>query len=127
MVSPAEIVAIATQAKGFLMKKWFPHQYIPFLFKKWFPFGRSLFLGNQMRYPGGDNAIFFHCSVVGKVWFRKSQDRVWPALSGRGVGRDFAFQVAETFNNSYSFRLPLYLWRIKDSYNPHPGWEKYLI
>ena len=108
------------------MNKWFPHAYVPFIVKKWFPFARKLFFGNQERYLGADNSMFLNREVVGKVHFRKFDDRIWPALSGRGVGRDFVFQTAETFKNSYSFKLPLYLWRTKESHNPHPELEKYL-
>lgn len=127
IISPQQIMSSAKEAKGALMRSWFPHQYIPFAIKKWFPFTRKLFFGSQAGYPGADNSMFFKREVFEKVQFRKFDDRVWPALSGRGVGRDFVFQVAETFKNSYSFRLPLYLWRTKDSHDPHPGWDKYLI
>lgn len=127
ITSPDEITATARRAKGILMNKWFPYTHIPFLFKKWLPGMRKLFFGNQEKYPGADNSMFFKREVAKQVQFRKFDDRVWPALSGRGVGRDFAFQVAEMFKNSYSFRLPLYLWRIKDAHNPYPGWEKYLL
>lgn len=127
IIYPNEITATAQRAKGILMNTWFPHTYIPFLFKKWLPGVRKLFFGNQEKYPGADNSMFFKREVAKEVQFRKFNDRVWPALSGRGVGRDFAFQVAETFKNSYSFRLPLYLWRVKDVHNPYPGWEKYLL
>lgn len=124
---PNEITATAQRAKGVLMNKWFPHTNIPFLFKKWLPGVRKLFFGNQEKYPGADNSMFFKREVAEHIQFRKFDDRVWPALSGRGVGRDFVFQIAETFKNSYSFRFPLYLWRTKDAHNPCPGWEKYLI
>lgn len=127
IISPQQIMSAAKEAKGALMRSWFPHQYIPFAIKKWFPFTRKLFFGSQAGYPGADNSMFFKREVFKKVQFRKFDDRVWPALSGRGVGRDFVFQVAETFKNSYSFRIPLYLWRTKDAHDPFPEWEKYLI
>lgn len=127
VIYPDEITRTARRAKGILMSRWFPHTYVPFLFKKWLPGVRTLFFGNQEKYPGADNSMFFKREVINQVQFRKFDDRIWPALSGRGVGRDFAFQVAETFKNSYSFRLPLYLWRVKDVHNPYPGWEKYLL
>jgi len=126
IVQPEEITMIAKQTKGILMSKWFPHKYIPFIVKKRFPFARKPFFGNQVGYPGADNSMFFKHEVIKKIQFRKLNERIWPALSGRGVGRDFVFQVAETFKNSYSFRLPLYLWRTKESHNSYPGWEKYL-
>lgn len=126
IIYPDEITALAKQTKGILMNKWFPHQYISFTVKKWFPFTRKLFFGNQVVYPGADNTMFFNREVVGKVKFRRLPNRVWPSLSGRGLGRDFLFQVAETFKNSYSFRLPLYLWRTKEKHDQYPGWEKYL-
>lgn len=127
IISPDEITQTARRAKGPLMTLWFPHTHIPFLLKKWVPGARKLFFGNQEKYPGADNSMFFKREVTEQVKFRKFDDRMWPALSGRGVGRDFVFQIAETFKNSYSFRLPLYLWRVKDAHNPYPGWEKYLL
>jgi len=124
---PDEITRIAQRSKGMLMHDWFPYRHIPFIVKKWFPLARRLFFGTQEKYPGADNSMFFKRIVTKKAQFRKLNDRQWPALSGRGVGRDFAFQIAILFKNSYSFRLPLYLWRIKDAHNPYPGWKKYLL
>ncbi len=53
----------------------------------------------------------FKREVMEKVQFRKLKDRVWPSFMGRGADRDFNFQVAETFKNSYYFPIALYLWR----------------
>lgn len=124
---PETLTTMVRKARGILMHDWFPYQLIPFTVKKWFPFTRKLFFGTHVAYPGADNSMFFKREVVGKVKFRKLSDRVWLVLSGRGAGRDFLFQIADTFENSYSFQLPLYLWRTKDSHDPHPGWEKYLL
>ncbi|TRZ52991.1 glycosyltransferase family 2 protein [bacterium] len=126
IIFPQEITTIGNRTKGFLMTKWFPHSYIPFTVQKWFPFMKKLFFGTQEGYPGAGNSPFFKREVFEKVSYRKLSDRVWPALSGRGTDRDFLFQVAETFQNSYSFRIPLYLWRVGGNYNPHPNWEKYI-
>lgn len=126
VIPPETIVEIGMRAKGVLMSKWFPHSYIPFTVKKWFPFARKLFFKTWDFYPGAGNSPFFKREVFEKVRYRKLIDRVWPAQSGRGTDRDFLFQVAETFKNSYSFQLPLYLWRVRGNYDPYPNWEKYI-
>ena len=48
-------------------------------------------------------------------------------LHAVAADRDFNFQVAEKFKNSYVFLIPLYLWRIKKE-NPRfaDGIEAYL-
>lgn len=126
VIRPEVITALARKNRGRLMADWFPHTRIPFLFK-WFPLTRPLFFGGYDNYPGADNSLFFHRDVVKKVTFRQRDQRVWPNPYGRGSGRDFAFQVADTFENSWSFQLPIYLWRTSGSNSEFPGYEKYLI
>lgn len=126
IVFPQEIVATGKRTKGILINKWIPYSYFPFTVKKWFPFARRSFFGTQEGYPGAGNSPFFKREVFEKVSYRKLSDRVWLSLSGRGADRDFLFQVAETFQNSYSFRIPLYFWRVGGDYNPIPNWEKYI-
>lgn len=125
---PDVATAFAREAKGVLMADWFPHQLIPFTFKKWFPGMRTLFFRNSLPYPGADNSMLFKREVTEKVQFRKLIDRQWPARSGRGVGRDFLSHAAEVFKNSYTFTLPLYLWRVnaQNSELPYPP-QKYLV
>jgi len=55
------------------------------------------------------------------------RDRQWPAVSGRGVGRDFVCQIANKFENSYSFNLPIYLWRVGWTMDEYKGWDKYIV
>jgi len=126
IVSPTEINALAQRIKGLLMRDWFPHHYIPFVFKKRLP-TRLLFIRTKESYPGVDGIPFFKRETIEHVQFRPRHKRVWPSLSGRGVGRDHVFQLAEKYGRSYSFKLPLYLWRTRDAHNPYPGWEKYLV
>lgn len=126
IIRPETITALVRKNKGWLMQDWFPHRHIPFLFK-WFPLTRPLFFSGYDNYPGADNSLFFHRDVVKKVIFRKRDDRIWPNPYGRGSGRDFAFQVADTFENSWSFKLPIYLWRTTSPNSNFPGYEKYLI
>jgi len=125
VIHPEMIVAIARANKGLLMHGWFPHRHIPFIFK-WFPLTRPLFFAGIENYPGADNSVLFKREVIEKVLFRKRDDRVWPNPYGRGSGRDFTFQVAETFKNSWSFKLPLYLWRATSANSNFVGYEKYL-
>lgn len=125
VMHPEHVAAMAERNKGVLMRPWFPHRHIPFFFK-WFPLTRPLFFGGIENYPGADNSLFFKRDVVEKVLFRKHDDRIWPSPYGRGSGRDFAFQVAETFRNSWSFKLPLYLWRGGHENADFPDCETYL-
>ncbi len=109
------------------MSSWFPHNIIPFTVKKWFPGARRLFWRTAIPYPGTGGAPLVKREVFEKVKFRKINDRVWGALSGRGADRDFNFQVAETFKNSISAALPLYLYRTQSQNPDFIGYEKYLI
>lgn len=126
IIRPEKIVELAKKARGILMRKWFPHNFVPFTFKKRAP-TRYLFIASLESYPGVDGAPLFKRETIQTVRFRQRDQRIWPAKSGRGAGRDHLLHMAETFKNSYSFRLPLYLWRTKDKHDPYPGWEKYLI
>jgi len=127
IITPKETTAFVRKIRGVLMANWFPHKYIPFIIQKWFPFFRYLFFGDQSSYPGADNSMFFHREVIKKARFRRLRDRQWPAKSGRGVGRDFVCQVADIFEDSYSFNLPIYLWRVGWTMEEYSNWEKYLI
>ncbi|HAT68019.1 MAG: hypothetical protein A2481_02045 [Candidatus Yonathbacteria bacterium RIFOXYC2_FULL_47_9] len=112
MTGPQEIYDFMKSSKGFLMSGWFPHNYVPFVFKKRLP-TRPLFLSRLDPYPGTDGVPFFRRETIKTIRFRPRDKRVWPSLSGRGVGRDHVLQLAETYNKNYSFKLPLYLWRTK--------------
>ncbi|MEN9524273.1 MAG: hypothetical protein RL536_342 [Candidatus Parcubacteria bacterium] len=117
MIRPNEIYSISQRSKGFVAKiSKKLNRAIPFHLKR----GKiinKLFFGSLENYPGAGNSPMFRREVVEKVRFRKLTDRVWPSFMGRGADKDFNFQVAETFKNSYVFLIPLYMWRVRDQ-NP---------
>ncbi len=78
-------------------------------------------------YPFAGNSPLFRREIADKIHFRKLSTRTRPSLKGRGADRDFNFQVAETFKDSFSFRLPLYLWRVKSDNIDQDDYKKYLI
>lgn len=125
VVEPKAIEAIADRSRGPLMHTRL-HSFIPFMLKKRWP-TRRLFLGEFLPYPGADSAPFFKRETIQNVRFRKRDERVWPAPSGRGVGRDHLFNLAVTYHNSYSFSLPLYLWRQPHENPNFKSWDKYLL
>jgi hypothetical protein len=75
----------------------------------------KLFWNNLDNYPGTGNSPLFTKKVITKVKFRKLKYRIWPSFMGRGADRDFNFEVAETFKNSYVFRIPAYMWRVNNN------------
>ena len=126
VIRPDEIRAIAKKSKGFFMLEPL-HQFIPFPLK-WFPYTRKLFYRNADGPPGADNCMFFHRKVIDAgLNFRPRNKRTWGTPNGRGSGRDFFFRVAHTFNNSWSFKIPLYLWNVKLKNKDYFNYEKYLI
>lgn len=125
VIGPEEIVALAAEIKGALMiEPW--HRYIPFPIK-WFPYTRFLFYRQMDSYPGADNSLFFHKKVRDDgVLMRPRNQRTFGVPSGRGSGRDFAFRVAEHYKNSYAFKLPMYLWDVKQQNPLYTNYEHYL-
>lgn len=122
IIRPEEITKLAADNKGILMNiPW--HRYIPFSLK-WFPYTRWLFYNRQDSYPGADNSIMFRKEVLAAAGFRPRNERQWGVPSGRGSGRDFVFRVAELFKNSYSLKMPLYLWSTKQE-NPEYSSSQY--
>lgn len=110
--NPESIYQMAKNNKGLLMIEPI-HQFIPFPIK-WFPYFRGLFYRSNSPYPGADNSMLFNKTVRDKgFYFRTRNQRTWGTPSGRGSGRDFAFRVAFNFKNSWSFKIPLYLWDVK--------------
>lgn len=110
-LGPDELYALSQETKGFVAKiAPSLNALIPFRYKR-LRIINKLFFGSLAPYPGAGNSPLFRREVIKKVQFRKLQDRVWPSFMGRGADRDFNFQVAETFKNSYFFDIPLYLWR----------------
>ena len=71
----------------------------------------KLFFGSLTPFPGAGNSPFFKRKVIEKVMFRRLKERTWPSFMGRGADRDFNFQVAETFKNSFVIPIKLYMWR----------------
>ncbi len=110
-LGPDDLYALSQKTKGFVAKV-FPvlNSSIPFYCKR-LRLINKLFFGTLDPYPGAGNSPLFLREVIQKIRFRKLKDRVWPSFMGRGADRDFNFQVAETFKNSYFFPIPLYLWR----------------
>lgn len=126
LIKPVEIVARAEANRGILMREPL-HRFIPFSIK-WFPYTRKLFFRRQDTYPGADNSMLFHRKVVDDgVLFRPRDERTWGTPSGRGSGRDFAYRVAATYKNSYSLKLPMYLWDVSMENTEYPGYSEHLI
>lgn len=111
ILGPKDIYKLSQSTKG-LIAKISPaiNASIPFRFKR-IRLVNKLFFGSLAPYPGAGNSPFFKREVIDKVQFRSIKNRIWPSFMGRGADRDFNFQVAETFRNSYFFDIPLYLWR----------------
>ncbi len=126
VIRPEAIVSKAIKNRGILMNEAF-HRFIPFPIK-WFPYTRKLFYRSMESYPGADNSMLFHRSVIDDgVLFRHRNKRTWGAPSGRGSGRDFAFRVADKYKNSWSFRFPMYLWDVRMQNAEYAADLKYLI
>jgi glycosyltransferase involved in cell wall biosynthesis len=126
VITPKEITAIAKKERGVFMIEPV-HQLIPFPLK-WFPYTRKLFYHSSAGPPGADNCMFFNRQVIDKgINFRTRNQRTWGVPSGRGSGRDFFFRVAYELGNSWSFKLPLYLWNVKQKNADFLGYEKYLL
>ncbi len=110
-MTPKEIVALARKSKGFV-PTYFPalSRAVRFHYKRKQVLNR-LFFGNLGSYPGAGNSPLFRREILDKVRFRPLKERQWPSFMGRGADRDFNFNVALTFRNSYYFDIALYLWR----------------
>ncbi|HEU0080899.1 MAG TPA: glycosyltransferase family 2 protein [Candidatus Paceibacterota bacterium] len=129
MMGPRELARRAKRAKGIAFKV-LPSiaRRIDFETKR-LRLVNKLFFGSLEAYPGTGNSPLFRREVVEKCRFRKLPDRVWPSFMGRGADRDFNFQVAETFSNSYVFFIPLYMWRQENQNSRYEGYniETYII
>ncbi len=121
LLKPQELYAMSQRSKG-LIAKISPslNRAIPFHMKRKRVINK-LFFGSLENYPGQGNCPLFKRELIEKVQFRKLADRVWPSFMGRGADKDFNFQVAETFQNSCVFFIPLYMWRVKDQNPRYPG------
>jgi glycosyltransferase involved in cell wall biosynthesis len=117
MISPDELYALSQTTKGLIAKLSLSlNTRVPFHFKR-LRITKKLFFGSLAPYPGAGNSPLFKREVINKVKFRKLHDRIWPSFMGRGADRDFNFQVAETFKNSYVFDIPLYMWGRESAVN----------
>lgn len=126
LVRPDVITPLSNENLGLLMRLPF-HRFIPFPFK-WFPYTRTLFYGKQTMFIGADNSMLFHRKVIEQgVNFRRRNERQWGVPSGRGSGRDFVMNVTYTFKNTWTLRLPLYLWDVRTPNPTTPTYENYLI
>jgi glycosyltransferase involved in cell wall biosynthesis len=130
MIGPEILAELARSTKGplikFIGRKI--NSFIPFEFKR-FRIINRLFFGSLAQYPGTGNSPLFKREVIDKVQFRPLKKRIWPSFMGRGADRDFNFQVAETFKNSYTFFIPLYLWRQNSQNTRYAGKDlsKYVV
>jgi glycosyltransferase involved in cell wall biosynthesis len=125
-ILPDTIARLAVANRGIMMIEPI-HKYIPFPFK-WFPPTRRLFYSRMDSYPGADKSMLFHRSVLeAGFFFRPREERTWGVPSGRGSGRDFAFRIAMHFKNSWSFKLPLYLWDVRNENTDFSNYESYLL
>lgn len=114
MLKPKELYEMSQRSKGVVAKiSKTLNGLIPFHLKRKGIINK-LFFGSLEDYPGTGNSPLLKREVIKKVRFRKLKDRVWPSFMGRGADKDFNFQVAETFKNSYVFFIPLYLWRVEN-------------
>lgn len=126
VIGKDELYRLSQQTKGFLAKILGPlNTLVPFEWKQ-VRFVTKLFMYKLDPYPGTGNSPLFKREVIEKVRFRKLSQRIWPSFVGRGADRDFNFQVAETFRNSFVFRLPLYLWRVPQQNPRYEQYQKYL-
>lgn len=110
LIGPDELYILSQKTKG-LIAKISPtlNALVSFHLKRQRIINK-LFFGSLAPFPGAGNSPLLKRAVIEKVQFRKLANRVWPSFMGRGADRDFNFQVAETFKNSYVFPIPLYMW-----------------
>jgi glycosyltransferase involved in cell wall biosynthesis len=127
VIRPETINALTKRVRGPLMIEPV-HRFIPFPIK-WFPYTRKLFYREHLTtYPGSDNAMLFHKKVRDDgILMRHRNARTWGVPSGRGSGRDLVFRIADKYKNSWSFKLPMYLWDVNLYNKDYTGYEKYLL
>lgn len=126
VVSPQELTFLAKKTKGSIIPLIGSlNKHIPFEWKR-LRIINKIFFGSLDPYPGTGNSPLFKREVVERVKFRPLAERIWPSFMGRGADRDFNFQVAETFQNSYTFLIPLYLWRQKSQNARYTDYGQYL-
>jgi len=127
MVGPEELFNLAKKTKGVAFKLLGSlNPKINFEIKRARVINK-LFFQSLDNYPGTGNSPLFKHEVIDKVKFRKLSDRIWPSFTGRGSDRDFNFQVAETFHNSYVFFIPMYMWRQNKQNERYHELSKYIV
>lgn len=127
-ITPNELHKLSQKTKGIVAKiSKGVNSKVPFWLKRKRVINK-FFFGTLESYPGAGNSPLFKRAIIEKVRFRPLSRRVWPSFMGRGADRDFNFQVAETFKNSYVFSIPLYLWRQNRQNERYlAGIEKYTL
>lgn len=127
MKGPQELYSLAQKAKGIAIPFLGPlNEKIPFHIKRRRMINK-LFFGSLDSFPGAGNTCMFRKEILSKVRFRHLRERVWPSFMGRGADRDFNFQIAEMFKNSFVFNIPLYMWsRLEQGVAP-VDLERYII
>ncbi len=126
ILTPQELEKLAKKTRGLI--HLFPKisKKIDFE-KKRIKIINKLFFRSLQPYPGTGNSPLFKREVMETVQFRKLAERIWPSFTGRGADRDFNFQVALTFKNSYVFKLPLYLWRSEQQNPDYKNVSTYIL
>ena len=126
-IGPKELFVLSQKTKGLVAKLSEKlNSIIPFYWKRKRIINK-LFWSSLAPYPGTGNSPLFERKVIDKVRFRPLRYRVWPSFMGRGADRDFNFEVAETFHNSYVFFIPAYMWRMdKENENYSTNIDQYL-
>ncbi|OGK16881.1 hypothetical protein A2774_03300 [Candidatus Roizmanbacteria bacterium RIFCSPHIGHO2_01_FULL_39_12c] len=125
VLKPEELYKMSERSKGFVAKiSPKINSLIPFHLKRKRIINK-LFFGSLEDYPGAGNSPLFKREIIEKVKFRKLQERIWPSFMGRGADKDFNFQVAETFKNSYVVIVPLYMWRVRNENERYKDWVSF--
>ncbi len=126
-IGPKELFVLSQKTKGLVAKLSEKlNSIIPFYWKRKRIINK-LFWSSLAPYPGTGNSPLFERKVIDRVRFRPLRYRVWPSFMGRGADRDFNFEVAETFHNSYVFFIPAYMWRMdKENENYSTNIDQYL-
>lgn len=127
MIPSEAITRLAQQTKGPvipLLGAW--NARIPFEMKTTRVLNK-LFFRSLDSYPASGNSPLFKREILERVRFRALNDRVWPSFTGRGADRDFNFQVAELYQNSLAFNLPLYLYRVNRQNEAFAGYSSYIV
>lgn len=114
---------MALQNEGYAYLRY-PHfsSKIPFFVKT--RFFEKVFYKKWDPYPALASSPLVRADVAKATLWRSLNNRVWPSKRGRGTDRDYNYNIAKQYHNSYVLRLPLYFWRVKNQ-NPAYISEKF--